>query len=197
MKYILIAILFLFSFSYSADMLDADYSFIDHAFENTKPVTPQQFEKAINSKTFEPVPDTFGGKLKAFLFGRKQVQNPISQTQEEKSDPVSEAQLIKEMKNGIYYIKLVAPVISYDNKVIPAGNYKIKEEKVNEQSMLNFYQGYDNYGMLKLYKYNDNLKNSNDITYSRVDIVSDSIIRIVYSTIEDTKCAFARVYKAQ
>ena len=63
--------------------------------------------------------------------------------------------------------------------------------------MLVFYQGHDEYGMLKLRKFSDNLKNENDITYSRVDILSDDIVRIVYSTIEDTKCAFAKVYFEQ
>ena len=61
--------------------------------------------------------------------------------------------------------------------------------------MLVFYQGRDEYGMLKLQKFQDNLKGKNDLTYSRVDILSDDTIRIVYSTIEDTKCALARVYQ--
>ena len=38
------------------------------------------------------------------------------------------------------------------------------------------------------------LKKDNDLIYSRVDIVSDVAVRIVYSTISDTKCALAKVY---
>ena len=190
MKKLLILFL-LTSFCLAADMLDADYNFIEHAFENTKPVSEQQFQKAINSKTLEPVPDTLGGKIRTFLFGRKyQTNNPVVQ-KEEKQDPVSEAQIIQEMKNGIYFIKLLAPIISVDNKIIQQGNYKIKEE----DNMLVFYQGYKEYGRLKLYKYQDDKKHEHDLTYSRVDIVSDDTIRIVYATISDTKCALDRVYK--
>ena len=72
------------------------------------------------------------------------------------------------------------------------GNYKIKE---NNDSELVFYQGMQEYGKLKLKSFEDTKKQENDIAYSRVDIVSDDIIRIVYSTIKDTKCATARVYK--
>ena len=194
MRNIVLIIAFLFSSALCSEMLDVDYNFIEHAFENTKPVSEQDFQKAINSKTLEPVPDTFGGKLKAFLFGRKYVTDTPAKVQEEKPDPVSEEQMIKEAKSGIYFIKLVAPIISADNKVIPAGNYKIKEEKVDNQPMLVFYQSREEYGKLKLFKYNDIKKHEHDLTYSRVDIVSDDTIRIVYSTIEDTKCAVARVY---
>ena len=172
----------------------SDYNFIEHAFENTKPVSEQDFQKAINAKTPQPVPNTFGGKLKAFLFGRKYgVDNPTP-SKAEKQDPISDAQMIQEMKNGIYFIKLLTPIISMDNTVIPAGNYKIKEEKLDGQSLLIFYQGYESYGRLKLYKYNDTLKKEHDLTYSRVDIDSDDTVRIIYATIEDTKCAVAKVY---
>ena len=60
--------------------------------------------------------------------------------------------------------------------------------------MLMFYQGHQEYGMLKLKKFEDLQKKENDLIYSRVDIVSDSTIRIVYSTLSDTKCALARVH---
>ena len=193
-KIIIIFTIFLFTFAQASDMLDVDYNFIEHAFENTKPVSEQDFQKAINSKTPQPVPDTFGGKLKAFLFGRKYgVDTPVT-TKEEKQDPISEAQIIQEVKNGIYFIKLLAPIISADNKIIPAGNYKIKEEKINNESMLVFYQSREEYGKLKLFRYNDTKKQQSDLTYSRVDIVSDDTIRIIYSTIDDTKCAVAKVY---
>ena len=194
MKYIIVCLFLLFSIAQASDMLDVDYNFIEHAFENTKPVSEQDFQKAINAKTPQPVPNTFGGKLKAFLFGRKYgVDNP-SPSSIEKPDPVSDAQLIQEVKNGIYFIKLVAPIIGYENNIIPAGNYKIKEEQIDNNSMLVFYQGRQQYGMLKLFRYEDTKKREHDLTYSRVDIVSDDEIRIIYSTIEDTKCAPARVY---
>ena len=48
--------------------------------------------------------------------------------------------------------------------------------------------------MLKLKKFEDNLKKENELIYSRVDIISEDIIRIVYATLSDTKCAIAKVY---
>ncbi len=194
MRNLIILSILLFNCAYCSDMLDVDYNFIEHAFEHTRPVSEQDFQKAINSKTYEPVPDTFGGKLKAFLFGRKPISQTTTPKQQEGIDPVSEAQIIKEAKNGIYFIKLVAPIISADNKVIPLGNYKIKEDKTSGADMLVFYQGHEEYGRLRLYRYNDLQKKQYDLTYSRVDIVSDDTIRIIYATIEDTKCAVAKVY---
>ena len=194
MRYFIVLTMLISLFACHAEMLDADYNFIEHAFEGSKAVSEKDFQKAINSKTLEDPPTTLGGKIRTFFLGRRYKTNEPVQTQTETPDPVSEAQLIKDIKNGIYYIKLIAPVVALNNKVIPAGNYKIKEEKNDNQPVLAFYQGYDKYGELKLYRYEDKLKKERDLTYSRVDIVSDDVIRIIYSTIEDTKCAVAKVY---
>ena len=68
-------VIFLLFFSFSqlkaAEMLDVDYNFIDTAFDGIKPVTDKEFNDTINKLTPQPVENTFGGKLKAFLFGRK------------------------------------------------------------------------------------------------------------------------------
>lgn len=193
-KILIIFFILASSVSFAGTFDDIDYNFIQHAFEGTKAVSDEDFQKAINSKTPQPVGDGFGAKLKTFLFGRKYGVDTVQPKSEEKIDPISEAQIIQETKNGIYFIKLIAPVISLDNQVIPAGNYKIKQEDIQGQPRLIFYQGHQKYGELKLYKYNDPNKKEHDLTYSRVDIVSDDYLRIIYATIDDTKCAVAKVY---
>ena len=72
MKKLLIVITLLFSFA-RAQMLDVDYNFIDTAFDGIQPVTNKQFDDTINKMTPQPVDNSFGGKLKTFLFGRKYV----------------------------------------------------------------------------------------------------------------------------
>lgn len=178
----------------AAEMLDVDYNFIDTAFDGIKPVTNKEFDDTINKLTPQPVDNSFGGKVKAFLFGRKYGVEPQAKGQNKEMDIGGEQKAIQELKNGIYYIKLLASIIGEDNKIIPLGNYKIQEKVINNQAMLVFYQGHQEYGMLKLKKFEDTLKKENDLTYSRVDIISDEVIRIVYATISDTKCALARVY---
>ncbi len=195
MKHLFIILLFLLSFNVRAEMLDVDYNFIDTAFDGIKPVTDKEFNDTINKLTPQPVENTFGGRLKAFLFGRKLgVETPNIKEPDEEIDFGGEKKAIEEIRNGIYFIKLIAPIVAQDGKIIPAGNYKIFEKNIYNQPMLVFYQGRDEYGMLQLKKFEDNLKGENDLTYSRVDIVSDDLIRIVYATIEDTKCAVAKVY---
>lgn len=178
----------------AADMLDVDYNFIDTAFDGIKPVTNKEFDETINRLTPQPVDNTFGGKLKAFLFGRKYGVEPQAKGQDKDFDIGGEQKAIQDLKNGVYYIKLIVSVKGEENKIIPLGNYKIQEKIINNQPMLVFYQGHQEYGMLKLKKFEDNLKKENDLTYSRVDILSDDYIRIVYSTISDTKCALAKVH---
>ena len=178
----------------AAEMLDVDYNFIDTAFDGIKPVTNKEFEDTINRLTPQPIENTFLGKLKAFLFGRKYGVEPAPKGQEKEIDFGGELKAIQDLKNGVYYITLLVSVISNDGNVIPLGNYKIQEKKINNEDYLVFYQGSKEYGTLKLKKYEDNLKKENDLTYSRVDIVNDNIIRIVYATISDTKCAYAKVY---
>ena len=178
----------------AADMLDVDYNFIDTAFDGIKPVTNKEFNDTINRLTPQPVDNTFGGKLKAFLFGRKYGVEPAPKGQDKEVDIGGEQKAIQDLKNGIYYIKLLVSVVGDNGNVIPLGNYKIQEKDVNGINKLAFYQGTKEYGTLNLRKYQDNLKKENDLTYSRVDIVNDEIIRIVYSTISDTKCAYAKVY---
>ena len=191
--FIIIAIFFSFIFpTKAANMLDVDYNFIDTAFDGIQPITDKQFNDTVNKLTPQPVDNSFMGKLKTFLFGRKYGVEPQAQ-QKEEIDLGGEKKAIEDLKNGVYYIKLVVSIVGVDNKIIPLGNYKIQQVIVDNQPMLAFYQGHQEYGMLKLRLYEDNLKKENDLIYSRVDIVSDNLIRIVYSTINDTKCAYARV----
>ena len=192
--------LFLFSFVFmsflfaKAEMLDVDYNFIDTAFDGIQPVTNKQFEDTINRMTPQPVDNTFGGKLKVFLFGRKYGVEPQPKGQDKEIDIGGETKAIQDIKNGVYYITLLASVVGVDGNVIPLGNYKIQEKLINNRPMLVFYQGHKEYGMLKLQKFEDNLKKENDLTYSRVDILNNETLRIVYATISDTQCAIAKVY---
>lgn len=178
----------------SADMLDVDYNFIDTAFDGIKPVTDKEFNDTINKLTPQPVDNSFGGKLKTFFFGRKYGVEPQAKGQDKEFDLGGEQKAIQDLKNGVYYIKLVVSIIGENNTIIPLGNYKIQEKMIDNQAMLVFYQGYKEYGMLKLKTFDDNLKKEHDLIYSRVDILSDNLIRIVYSTLSDTKCALASVY---
>ena len=193
-KFFLILIL-LSSFAFAGDFDDIDFNFIDTAFDGIKPVTNEQFDKTINQLTPQPVEDTFGGRLKTFLFGRKYGVEAPPKGQDKEIDMGGEQKAISDLKNGIYYIKLLVSIVGYNGKVIPLGNYKIKEQEIDNQKHIVFYQGQNEYGSLKLREYEDINKKGNDITYSRVDIVNEDMVRIVYSTIHDTKCAYARVYK--
>lgn len=176
------------------DLLDVDYNFIDTAFDGIKPITDKQFNDTINKLTPQPVDNSFGGRLKTFLFGRKYGVEPQPKGQEQEIDTGGEQKAIQDLKNGVHYIKLIVSVIGENNQAIPLGNYKIQEKIINNRPMLVFYQGHQEYGMLKLEKFEDTLKKENDLVYSRVDILSDDMIRIVYSTISDTKCAIAKVH---
>lgn len=194
MRYFLIITCLLFSLAQAESLLDSDYAFIDRAFEGIKPVTNKEFNDTINKLTPKPVENSFKGRLKAFLFGREYGVETPPVGQNKEIDTGADQKAIADLTSGIYYIRLVAPILSDTGSIIPLGNYKIKQEMVNNQPYLAFYQGRNEYGKLRLKKFDDTLKNKNDIAYSRVDIVSDDIIRIVYSTIDDTTCAIAKVY---
>ena len=193
-KFFIILLLLISTTLAKAEMLDVDYNFIDTAFDGIKPVTNKEFDDTINRLTPQPIEDGFMGKVKAFLFGRKYGVEPQAKGQDKEIDYGGELKAIQDIKNGVYYIKLIASVVGNDGNIIPLGNYKIQEKMVNNEPMLLFSQGNKEYGMLKLKKFEDTLKKEHDLTYSRVDIISDDIIRIVYSTISDTKCAYAKVY---
>ena len=191
MRYFIILLSLFFSFSFASDdLLDIDYNFVNHAFDNIKPVSDKQFSETIDKLKPAPVPETFGGKVKSFLFGRKSVAD-VKKEEPKILQTQSDSEAIKEITRGVFYITLSISIVGEDNKIIPLGNYKIKQE----DNKLAFYQGYEKYGTLKLEKFEDNNKGKFDIAYSRVDVVSDEIVRIVYSTIDDTQCAIARIVK--
>lgn len=195
MKRLLIIFLFLVAMPvYSSDTLDVDYNFIDTAFDGIKPVTNQEFNDTINRLTPQPIENTFGAKMKAFLFGRKYGTDNTPNIQNKDIDTGGELKAIQEIKNGIHYIRLSTPVVGLGGDVIPLGDYKIQEKTFDNEKLLVFYQGSKEYGKLKLKPFEDELKGKNDISYSRVDIINDNLIRIVYSTLAETKCAYARVY---
>ena len=191
---VILYFMFLFCLNVGAEYLDADYDFIDRAFDGIKPVTGKEFDDTINKLTPQPVENTFGGKLKAFLFGRKYGVEPAPKGQDKEVDIGGEQKAIQDIKNGVYFIRISAPIIDCFGNIIPLGDYKIKEKNIDGSDLLVFYQGPKEYGSLKLKQYDDKLKEENDIAYSRVDIVNDSVLRIVYSTLKDTKCAYAKVY---
>lgn len=192
---IFLSLFFMSSFSFADDFLDVDYNFINSAFDGIKPVTNEEFEKTINKLTPKPVENTFGGKLKTFLFGRQYGVDPAPKQEEKEIDYGGEAKAISDIKNGIYYIKLIVSLKNSKGEIIPLGNYKIQEKTIEGQDYLVFYQGQKEYGSLKLRSYDDTKAQGKQITYSRVDIVNDDIVRIVYSTIKETKCAYGRIYK--
>jgi len=198
MKYFL-TVLFLFFSLCSAcaadDFSDIDYNFLETAFDGITPVTNEQFEKTVNQLTPQPQDNSFKGKLKTFLFGRKYGVEPAPKVDQSEIDLGGEAKAISDMKNGIYYIKLVVSLKNSQGNIIPLGNYKIQEKNIDNQDYLVFYQGQKDYGRLKLRSYDDSGKQGNQVTYTRVDIVNDDIVRIVYSTIKETKCAYGRIYK--
>ena len=167
------------------DMFDVDYNFIDTAFDGIKPITDKEFDDTVNKLTPQPVDNSVGGKIKTFLFGRKYGVEPQPKGQDKEIDLGGEQKAIQDLKNGVHYIKLIATIVGENNQ--------IQEKMINNVPMLVFYQGHSEYGMLKLIKYEDELKKENDLVYSRVDIISDDTIRIVYSTLSDTKCAIAKV----
>ena len=195
MKKLLVIFLFLIAMpTYSADSLDVDYNFIDTAFDGIKPITDKEFNDTVNRLTPQPIEDTFGAKMKAFLFGRKYGSDNTINVPNKDIDTGGELKAIQEIKNGIHYIRLSAPVVGLENSIIPLGDYKIQEKAFDNEKLLVFYQGSKEYGKLKLKPFEDNLKGENDISYSRVDIINDNLIRIVYSTLSETKCAYAKVY---
>ena len=196
MKYFIVILFLFFSMAVKAETFDVDYNFIDTAFDGLKPVSDKEFNDTINKLTPQPVENTFGAKLRTFLFGRKYGIEPDNnkQIQEKDIDLGGETKAIQDIKNGIYYITLTVSVVGADGNIIPLGNYKVQEKIIDNEPMLVFYQGYQEYGKLKLKNYEDTQKKENDFAYSRVDIVNDYIVRIVYSTIQDTKCAYAKVY---
>ncbi len=175
------------------DFFDVDYNFIDRAFDGIKPVSDEQFNKTVNQLTPKPVDNSFKGKLKTFFLGRQYgVEPPKGQDREFNNGGDKKA--IDDIKNGIYYLKLVVSIQGSDGNIIPLGNYKIKEEKQNDENILVFLQGDKRYGYLKLKNFQDGEK-QDALTYSRVDIINDDIVRVVYSTLGSTQCAYAKVFK--
>lgn len=196
-------ILFLFSIFFfgsialaSTDIFEnIDFNFIDTAFDGIKAVSDEEFNKTIDKLTPQPVENTPSGRFKTFLFGRKYGSDDSSNTQTQAEFNMGgEREAIEDIKNGIYYIKLLVSIVGMEGKVIPLGNYKIQEEIINDRPLLVFYQGSKEYGKLRLRSFEDTEKNDSEITYYRIDVLSDNVIRIVYSTIKDTKCAVARIY---
>ena len=194
MRYFIILSLMLSLAASASSFLDADYAFIDSAFDGMRTVTNKEFNDTINKMTPKPVDNTFWGKTKTFLFGRQYGVEPQHKEDLSDVDLGGEQKAIQDLKKGVYYIRLTASIVGKGGNVIPLGNYKIQQKIIDDTPMLVFYQGQKEYGMLKLSHFNDTLKGEHDIAYSRVDIVSDDVIRIVYATFDDTKCSYARVF---
>ena len=104
MKKLFVAIFILFFSTLNlkaAEMLDVDYNFIDTAFDGIQPITNKQFDDTINKLTPQPVDNSFGGKLKTFLFGRKYGVEPQPRGQDKEIDIGGEKEAIQARINQI------------------------------------------------------------------------------------------------
>ena len=189
---ILLTLFFLFICAYpvcAEDFFD-NYTGIDHAWDNQKPITNQEFEKAIDTLTQKQKKKDEKAKkkkIKKVSGGGTSLHKglePMSEIKEQdslKGKSKDEGQLLNIPVNVVI-----------DDKVLEAGYYNVFGEKdKNGDIYLSFYQSQYLMGKLKAYK-TDNDFDDEHLDFVKMEAYDDNYIKVMFGSLDFNAYAYLR-----
>jgi len=185
MKKIAIYFLFfslIFTTNAFADEYLDNYAGIDHAWDNQKPITNQEFEKAIDTLTAKQKKreeKTKKRKIKKISGGGTSLHKGL-----EPMGEIKEQEILKEKdENEGQLINLPVSVI-IDGKILDKGFYNVFGEKdENNDIYLSFYQAHYLMGKVKAHKTNNDFDSEN-LDFVQMLPYDDTYIKIIFGSLD-------------
>ena len=189
---ILLTLFFLFicTFPVCADDFFDNYTGIDHAWDNQKPITDQEFEKAIDTLTEKQKKKDERAKkrkIRKVSGGGTSLHKGLEPMGEIKAQDV----LKEKSKNEGQLLNIPVNFI-VDNKVLDAGFYNVFGEKdKNGDIYLSFYQSQYLMGKVKAYKTNNDFEDEY-LDFVKMEVYDKNYIKIMYGSLEFNAYAYVR-----
>jgi hypothetical protein len=180
--FIIIFLLMLSPAGVLADDFFDNYAGIDHAWDGQKPVTNQEFEKAIDTLTAKQKKKeekAHKRKIRKISGGGTSLHKGLEPTSE-----IMAQDAVKE-KDKFEGLLLNIPVdVIIDGKILQRGFYNVFGEKDKEgQVYLSFYQAHTLMGKVKAYKTNSDF-DSDELDFVRMLPYDEKYIKIVYGSLD-------------
>ena len=180
--FIIFFLLMLSPASVFADDFFDSYTGIDHAWDGQKPITNQEFEKAIDtltSKQKKKEEKAHKRKIKKISGGGTSLHKGLEPTSE-----IMAQDAVKE-KDKLEGLLLNIPVdVIIDGKILQRGFYNVFGEKDKEgQVYLSFYQSHTLMGKVKAYKTNNDF-DSDELDFVKMLPYDEKYIKIVYDSLD-------------
>ena len=180
--FIIFFLLMLSPASVFADDFFDSYTGIDHAWDGQKPITNQEFEKAIDtltSKQKKKEEKAHKRKIKKISGGGTSLHKGLEPTSE-----IMAQDAVKE-KDKLEGLLLNIPVdVIIDGKILQRGFYNVFGEKDKEgQVYLSFYQSHTLMGKVKAYKTNNDF-DSDELDFVKMLPYDEKYIKIVYGSLD-------------
>ena len=170
-----------------------DYTGIDHAWDNQKPVTNDEFEKAIDTLTAKQKKREEKAKkkkIKKISGGGTSLHKGL--------EPMSEISALDSLKEkGEFDGQLLnIPVdVIVDNKVLERGYYNVFGEKdKNGDVYLSFYQAHFLMGKVKAYKTKNDFDDEN-LDFVKMELYDEDYIKIMYGSLDFNAYTYLRYLK--
>ena len=184
MKKIAILTLFLvllFSNGAYADEYD-DYAGIDHAWDNQKPVTNDEFEKAIDTLTAKQKKKDEKAKkrkIRKISGGGTSLHKGL-----EPMGEISEQEILKEQGEFDGQLLNIPVDVVIDGKVLERGFYNVFGEKdKNNDIYLSFYQAHYLMGKVKVHKTNHDFE-AEELDFVLAVPYDDTYIKIIFGSLD-------------
>ena len=167
-----------------------DYTGIDHAWDNQKPITDQEFEKAINTLTEKQKKKDEKAKkkkIKKISGGGTSLHKGL-----EPMSDIKEQEVLKE-KNK-YEGQLLNIPVSFilDDKVLEPGFYNVFGEKnKNGEVYLSFYQSQYLMGKVKAYSTKNDFGDEY-IDFVKMDVYDDNYLKVMFGSLEFNAYTYLR-----
>ncbi len=185
MKRLLLLFLTIFACCYinvSADDFFDNYSGIDHAWDYQKPITNDEFEKAIDTLTEKQKKKEAKAKkkkIKKISGGGTSLHKGLEPT----SEIIEQEALKKKDKFEGQLLNIPVDCI-VDGKILEKGFYNVFGEKSeNGEITLSFYQAHDLKGKIKAYNTNQDY-NSEELDFVKMEPYNDSYIKVMYGSLD-------------
>lgn len=165
-----------------ADVTYDSYADVDHAWDNQKPITNDEFEKAIDTLTAKQKKKEAKAKkrkIKKISGGGTSLHKGL-----EPMGEIKEQEILKEKdENEGQLINLPVDVV-IDGKVIEKGFYNVFGEKdKNNDIYLSFYQAHYLMGKVKAFPTNNDFE-ADELDFVKMVPYDDTYIKIMFGSLD-------------
>ena len=178
----LLSICITLSVNVYADVFYEDYTGIDHAWDNQKPITNQEFEQAINTLTEKQRKKDEKAKkkkIKKISGGGTSLHKGL-----EPMGEIQEHELLKEKDKNEGQLVNIPVNIIIDGKVLEKGFYNVFGEKdENNVIYLSFYQAHYLKGKVKAYPTKNDFE-AETLDFVKFEPYDKNYVRIIFGSLD-------------